>query len=110
MFTQPLVNTYAVAGYNATLNCSVRGNPKVPFFFFNHTKLNLRINSKLHLLYLLCYNCKYWVGQKVYSGFSMTSYGKTQTNALANPTVILADFPTAQCVCIFWDREMGHAG
>ncbi|KAL2775788.1 myosin-binding protein C, slow-type isoform 3 [Daubentonia madagascariensis] len=28
MFTQPLVNTYAVAGYNATLNCSVRGNPK----------------------------------------------------------------------------------
>ncbi|XP_023447689.2 myosin-binding protein C, slow-type isoform X3 [Dasypus novemcinctus] len=28
MFTQPLVNTYAIAGYNATLNCSVRGNPK----------------------------------------------------------------------------------
>nr|XP_056703410.1 myosin-binding protein C, slow-type isoform X4 [Euleptes europaea] len=28
MFTQPLVNTYAVSGYNATLNCSVRGNPK----------------------------------------------------------------------------------
>ncbi|XP_059582430.1 myosin-binding protein C, slow-type isoform X1 [Alligator mississippiensis] len=28
MFTQPLINTYAVAGYNATLNCSVRGNPK----------------------------------------------------------------------------------
>lgn len=29
LFTQPLINTYAVAGYNATLNCSVRGNPKV---------------------------------------------------------------------------------
>ncbi|XP_030816251.1 myosin-binding protein C, slow-type isoform X2 [Camarhynchus parvulus] len=28
LFTQPLVNTFAVAGYNATLNCSVRGNPK----------------------------------------------------------------------------------
>uniref|UniRef100_A0A8B9BRT8 Myosin-binding protein C, slow-type n=1 Tax=Anser brachyrhynchus TaxID=132585 RepID=A0A8B9BRT8_9AVES len=28
LFTQPLINTYAVAGYNATLNCSVRGNPK----------------------------------------------------------------------------------
>uniref|UniRef100_A0A0P6J7V5 Myosin-binding protein C, slow-type n=1 Tax=Heterocephalus glaber TaxID=10181 RepID=A0A0P6J7V5_HETGA len=28
MFTQPLVNTFAIAGYNATLNCSVRGNPK----------------------------------------------------------------------------------
>uniref|UniRef100_A0A8D0GNR9 Myosin-binding protein C, slow-type n=1 Tax=Sphenodon punctatus TaxID=8508 RepID=A0A8D0GNR9_SPHPU len=27
MFTQPLINTYAVAGYNATLNCSLRGNP-----------------------------------------------------------------------------------
>ncbi|XP_048463917.1 myosin-binding protein C, slow-type [Rhincodon typus] len=27
-FTHPLVNTIAVAGYNATLNCSVRGNPK----------------------------------------------------------------------------------
>ncbi|KAG8138261.1 hypothetical protein E2320_004188, partial [Naja naja] len=28
MFTQPLINTYAISGYNATLNCSVRGNPK----------------------------------------------------------------------------------
>ncbi|XP_029768678.1 myosin-binding protein C, slow-type isoform X1 [Terrapene carolina triunguis] len=28
MFTQPLINTHAVAGYNTTLNCSVRGNPK----------------------------------------------------------------------------------
>ncbi|KAJ7399107.1 Myosin-binding protein C, slow-type [Pitangus sulphuratus] len=28
LFTQPLVNTFAIAGYNATLNCSVRGNPK----------------------------------------------------------------------------------
>ncbi|XP_061085205.1 myosin-binding protein C, slow-type-like isoform X2 [Conger conger] len=27
-FTQPLVNTFAVAGYNATLNCSVRANPR----------------------------------------------------------------------------------
>ena len=28
-FTQPLVNTFAIAGYNATLNCSVRANPRV---------------------------------------------------------------------------------
>ncbi|KAM5170459.1 myosin-binding protein C, slow-type isoform 2-T2 [Mantella aurantiaca] len=28
MFTHPLINTVAIAGYNATLNCSVRGNPK----------------------------------------------------------------------------------
>ncbi|KAM9705430.1 myosin-binding protein C, slow-type isoform 6-T6 [Menidia menidia] len=27
-FTQPLINTFAIAGYNATLNCSVRANPK----------------------------------------------------------------------------------
>ncbi|XP_073476474.1 myosin-binding protein C, slow-type isoform X40 [Aquarana catesbeiana] len=27
-FTHPLVNTVAIAGYNATINCSVRGNPK----------------------------------------------------------------------------------
>ena len=27
----------------------------------------------------------YWVGQKVRSGFSVTSYGKTHTNFLANP-------------------------
>ncbi|XP_059834515.1 myosin-binding protein C, slow-type isoform X2 [Hypanus sabinus] len=27
-FTHPLINTIAVSGYNATLNCSVRGNPK----------------------------------------------------------------------------------
>ncbi|XP_053321019.1 myosin-binding protein C, slow-type isoform X6 [Spea bombifrons] len=28
VFTHPLINTVAIAGYNATLNCSVRGNPK----------------------------------------------------------------------------------
>ncbi|MBN3283153.1 MYPC1 protein, partial [Polyodon spathula] len=28
-FTHPLVTTIAVAGYNATLNCSVRANPRV---------------------------------------------------------------------------------
>lgn len=28
-FTQPLINTFAVAGYNTTLNCSVRANPRV---------------------------------------------------------------------------------
>lgn len=28
-FTQPLINTFAIAGYNTTLNCSVRANPKV---------------------------------------------------------------------------------
>ncbi|XP_072257214.1 myosin-binding protein C, slow-type isoform X5 [Pyxicephalus adspersus] len=27
-FTHPLINTVAIAGYNCTLNCSVRGNPK----------------------------------------------------------------------------------
>ncbi|XP_060885563.1 myosin-binding protein C, slow-type isoform X2 [Labrus mixtus] len=27
-FTQPLINTFAIAGYNATLNCSVRANPR----------------------------------------------------------------------------------
>ncbi|XP_036432586.1 myosin-binding protein C, slow-type isoform X8 [Colossoma macropomum] len=27
-FTQPLVNTFAIAGYNASLNCSVRANPR----------------------------------------------------------------------------------
>ncbi|XP_037837042.1 myosin-binding protein C, slow-type isoform X4 [Kryptolebias marmoratus] len=27
-FTQPLINTFAVAGYNTTLNCSVRANPR----------------------------------------------------------------------------------
>ncbi|TNN63151.1 Myosin-binding protein C, slow-type [Liparis tanakae] len=27
-FTQPLINTAAIAGYNATLNCSVRANPR----------------------------------------------------------------------------------
>lgn len=28
-FTQPLINTFAIAGYNATLNCSIRANPRV---------------------------------------------------------------------------------
>lgn len=28
-FTQHLINTFAIAGYNATLNCSVRANPRV---------------------------------------------------------------------------------
>uniref|UniRef100_A0A4W6FGM9 Myosin binding protein C1 n=1 Tax=Lates calcarifer TaxID=8187 RepID=A0A4W6FGM9_LATCA len=27
-FTQPLINTFAIAGYNTTLNCSVRANPR----------------------------------------------------------------------------------
>nr|XP_043876015.1 myosin-binding protein C, slow-type isoform X6 [Solea senegalensis] len=27
-FTQPLINTFAVAGYNTTLNCSIRANPR----------------------------------------------------------------------------------
>lgn len=56
MFTQPLVNTYAIAGYNATLNCSVRGNPKV--LCFTMELLKLRINSKTSLSYLPCYNGK----------------------------------------------------
>ena len=30
----------------------------------------------------------------------MTSYGKTQTNISANPTIIVTDFATAQCVCV----------
>ena len=28
----------------------------------------------------------YWVGQKAHMGFSITVYGKTRTNSLANPT------------------------
>ncbi|XP_007893571.1 myosin-binding protein C, slow-type isoform X4 [Callorhinchus milii] len=32
-FTHPLIDTIAVAGYNATLNCSVRGNPKPKIFW-----------------------------------------------------------------------------
>ncbi|XP_066525660.1 myosin-binding protein C, slow-type [Hoplias malabaricus] len=27
-FTQPLINTFAIAGYNTSLNCSVRANPR----------------------------------------------------------------------------------
>lgn len=27
-FTQPLINTFAITGYNTTLNCSVRANPR----------------------------------------------------------------------------------
>uniref|UniRef100_A0A8C2ZYX1 Myosin-binding protein C, slow-type n=1 Tax=Cyclopterus lumpus TaxID=8103 RepID=A0A8C2ZYX1_CYCLU len=34
-FTQPLINTSAIAGYNATLNCSVRANPKVVIWMKN---------------------------------------------------------------------------
>ena len=29
---------------------------------------------------------KYWVGQKVYSSFTITFFGKTQMNFLANPS------------------------
>uniref|UniRef100_A0A3Q3J7T3 Myosin-binding protein C, slow-type n=1 Tax=Monopterus albus TaxID=43700 RepID=A0A3Q3J7T3_MONAL len=35
LFTQPLIDTFAVAGYNTTLNCSVRANPKVVFWMKN---------------------------------------------------------------------------
>lgn len=37
------------------------------------------LSSLQHLL--VCY----WVGQKFHSGFSLTYYGKTQTNSLAKP-------------------------
>lgn len=40
-------------------------------------------------LFKVYYNClevfSYWVGQKVYLGFLVTSYGKIQTNFQANP-------------------------
>ena len=31
----------------------------------------------------------YWVGQKVYSGFSIRYYEKSQRNFLANPIVLM---------------------
>ena len=34
------------------------------------------------------WNSKYWADQKVRFGFSVTSYGKTQTNLLDNPTEV----------------------
>ncbi|XP_043943707.1 myosin-binding protein C, slow-type isoform X17 [Protopterus annectens] len=38
-FTHPLISTIAVAGYNATLNCSVRGNPKPKIYWFKNRVL-----------------------------------------------------------------------
>ncbi|KAI9543149.1 Myosin-binding protein C, slow-type [Dissostichus eleginoides] len=35
-FTQPLINTFAIAGYNATLNCSVRANPRAKVFWMKN--------------------------------------------------------------------------
>uniref|UniRef100_A0A8C5Q856 Myosin binding protein C3 n=1 Tax=Leptobrachium leishanense TaxID=445787 RepID=A0A8C5Q856_9ANUR len=35
-FTHPLVNRSVVAGYNATLSCSVRGTPKPKFFWYKN--------------------------------------------------------------------------
>ena len=37
----------------------------------------------------------YWVGQKLHSGFSITSYGKIQQNILANPVL---------WSCVYWGR------
>nr|XP_020455225.1 myosin-binding protein C, slow-type [Monopterus albus] len=36
LFTQPLIDTFAVAGYNTTLNCSVRANPKAKVFWMKN--------------------------------------------------------------------------
>ena len=33
----------------------------------------------------MCLFCALWIGQKICSGFSTTSYRKTQTEVLANP-------------------------
>ena len=43
--------------------------------------------------------CLYWVGQKVCLDFSITSYGKTQMNFLANPIYHSGCQPGAIC---FW--------
>ena len=34
-----------------------------------------------------CEHSSYWAGQKVHLGFSVTSYGQTQENFLANPII-----------------------
>ena len=44
----------------------------------------------------------YWVGQKVCSGFSIMSYGKTQTNFLANSTEDITAIASFSTVCLFW--------
>ena len=47
-------------------------------FFFN--PLEWHMSPHVHTRY------KYWVGQMVHFCFSITSYGKTQTDSAANPT------------------------
>ena len=44
-----------------------------------------RCAGKVHVLTWATFTLIYWVGQKVSSGFSIASYGKTQANFLANP-------------------------
>lgn len=44
---------------------------------------------------------KYWVGQKVRSGFFVRSYGKTQMNVLANPI----DLNISKVTRVYFSRQ-----
>lgn len=56
----------------------------------------------------------YWIGQKVLLGFSTASYGKTQTNILANSILLISScvkvWPVISkqlsCVCVSVCRQM----
>ena len=39
---------------------------------------------------MLCLRTLYWVGQKIWLGFPLRGYGKTQMNFLANPTDVIS--------------------
>ena len=43
------------------------------------------------IIFISINTCIYWVGQKVHSGFSVTSHGKTQMNFLANPMLLYGE-------------------
>lgn len=57
---------------------------------------------------------KYWAGQKVTLGFSVTSYGKTQMNFLANPILgemsgIWKMYGECHCSSTFLGPEKEHS-